>query len=98
MQIPVEFSGCVRRFEVTDGCPETNWRPTMNTTPTLPYLSNGTRVLNIQDGEPGAIMNGFSFDPESGWYEYEVETRYGIERWQRTDFVLMSELEAATEE
>ncbi|GIX05021.1 MAG: hypothetical protein KatS3mg114_0890 [Planctomycetaceae bacterium] len=70
----------------------------MNATPTLPYLTNGTRVLNVQDGEPGGIMNGFSFDPESGWYEYEVETRYGIERWLRTDFVLMSELVAATEE
>lgn len=70
----------------------------MNATPTLPYLTNGTRVLNVQDGEPGAIMNGFSFDPESGWYEYEVETRYGIECWLRTDFVLMSELVAATEE
>ena len=56
------------------------------------YLPNGTRVLNTNDGEPGTIMNGFSFDPAAGWYEYEVETNYGIERWLRSDFVLMSEI------
>ena len=39
-------------------------------------------------------MNGYSFDSSiGGWYEYEVETDYGIERWMRKDFVLMSELE-----
>ena len=54
----------------------------------------GTRVLNTNDGEPGTIMNGFTFDPAAGgWTEYEVETAYGIERWQRSDFVLMSEIE-----
>ena len=57
------------------------------------YLPNGTRVLNTNDGEPGTILNGFSFDPATGWYEYEVVTHYGVERWLRTDFVLMSELE-----
>jgi len=57
----------------------------------------GTRVLNVTDAEPGCIMNGFSFDPDLGaWYEYEVETAYGIERWLRKDFVLMSELELTT--
>jgi hypothetical protein len=61
-------------------------------------LPNGTRVLNTQDGEPATIVNGFAFDPQTGCSEYEVETRYGIERWLRADFVLMSELEAATEE
>jgi hypothetical protein len=60
---------------------------------TASYVSNGTRVLNTNDGEPGTIMNGFSFDPETGWYEYEVETQYGIERWLRSDIVLFSELE-----
>jgi hypothetical protein len=59
------------------------------------YLNNGTRVLNTEDGEPGWIVNGFSHDPANGgWVEYEVETRYGIERWKRTDFVLMSEIES----
>lgn len=66
----------------------------MNATKTNEHLPAGTRVLNTTDAEPGAIMNGFSFDPETGWYEYEVETQYGIERWLRSDFVLMSELEA----
>ena len=62
-------------------------------TTTTDHLPNGTRVLNTTDGEPGIIMNGFSFDPATGWYEYEVETAYGVERWLRSDFVLMSELE-----
>lgn len=61
------------------------------------YIPCGTRVLNTTDAEPGHIMNGFSFDPElGGWYEYEVETAYGIERWLRKNFVLMSELEPTT--
>jgi len=53
----------------------------------------GTRVLNTNDGEPGWIMNGFTRDETGKWIEYEVETAYGIERWQRGDFVLMSEIE-----
>ena len=65
------------------------------TTHTNHHLPCGTRVLNTTDGEPGAIMNGFSYDPATGWYEYEVETQYGVERWLRTDMVLMSEIEAA---
>lgn len=65
----------------------------MNATESNDYLANGTRVLNTTDGEPGSIMNGFSFDPATGWYEYEVETQYGVERWLRSDFVLFSELE-----
>ncbi len=56
-------------------------------------LPGGTRVLNTNDGEPGSILGGFAYDPASGWTEYEVATRYGIERWLRRDFVLMSELE-----
>jgi hypothetical protein len=56
------------------------------------YLPGGARVLNTNDGEPGTILNGFSFDPATGWFEYEVETQYGIERWLRSDFVLMSEI------
>ena len=66
----------------------------MHATKTNDYLPNGTRVLNTNDAEPGTIVNGFSHDPELGWYEYEVETNYGVERWLRTDFVLMSEIEA----
>ena len=56
----------------------------------------GTRVLNTDDGEPGRIMNGYSFDPTSGWNEYEVETKFGIELWQRGDFVLLDEISADT--
>jgi len=59
---------------------------------TSDYLPNGTRVLNTNDGEPGTIMNGYAFDG-ARWTEYEVETRYGVERWQRRDFLLMSEIE-----
>jgi len=66
----------------------------MITAQNAPPLPNGTRVLNTQDGEPGWIVNGFSFDPdEGGWTEYEVETEYGIERWKRSDFILFSEFE-----
>ena len=65
------------------------------TTTSHPYLANGTRVLNTNDGEPGTIMNGFAFDPATGWCEYEVETQYGIERWMRSDFIVMSETEEA---
>ena len=64
----------------------------MSATKTNESLPAGTRVLNTTDGEPGSIMNGFSFDPATGWYEYEVETQHGIERWLRSDFLLMSEL------
>jgi hypothetical protein len=57
-------------------------------------VPGGTRVLNTADGEPGWIVNGFSFDPDhGGCTEYEVETEYGIERWKRTDFILFSEFE-----
>jgi hypothetical protein len=59
-------------------------------------LPPGTRVLNTTDGEPGTIMNGVSFDPLAGWYEFEVQTQYGIERWLRNDFVRMTELDDAT--
>ena len=57
------------------------------------YLPTETRVLKTSDGEPGSILGGFAFDPASGWTEYEVATRYGIERWMRSDMILMSELE-----
>ena len=65
----------------------------MSATKTNDSLPNGTRVLNTTDGEPGSIMNGFAFDPATGWYEYEVETQYGIERWLRSEFLLFSEFE-----
>ena len=59
-----------------------------------PSLPAETRVLNITDGEPGTILNGFTYDPsEGGWTEYEVVTQNGIERWQRSDFILFSEFE-----
>ena len=73
---------------------KSNGDPTVNAT--NDYIPTGTLVLNTNDAEPGHIMNGFSFDPELGWYEYEVETAYGIERWLRQDFVLMSELDPTT--
>jgi len=58
------------------------------------YLPNGTHVLNTSDGEPGHIVNGFTYDEQQGgWTEYEVETQYGIERWERADLVLFSEFE-----
>ncbi len=56
-------------------------------------LPSETRVLNVQDGEPGMILNGFAYDPAHGWVEYEVVTQYGVERWQRSDFILFSEFE-----
>jgi hypothetical protein len=65
----------------------------MNATET-DALPGGTRVLNTSDGEPGTIVNGFAFDPATGWVEYEVETRYGIERWRHSDFILFSEMDA----
>jgi hypothetical protein len=65
----------------------------MNGTKTHAHLPAGTRVWGTVDGEPGTIMNPFSLDPDEGWYEYEVQTRCGVERWLRWDFVLMSELE-----
>jgi hypothetical protein len=62
----------------------------------VPSLPAENRVLNINDGEPGTILNGFTYDPDAGgWSEYEVVTQYGIERWQRSDFILFSEIEDA---
>ena len=58
------------------------------------YLLNGTPVLNTNDGETGTIVNGFASDSGHGWMEYEVATQYGIERWQRSDMLLLSEIEA----
>ena len=58
-----------------------------------PSLPAETRVLNTNDGEPGTILNGFTYDPATGeWTEYEVVTQHGIERWQRSDFILFSEM------
>lgn len=72
--------------------PRNNGRPTTTPQPSLP---NGTPVLNIQDGEPATIMNGFAWDTANGaWTDYEVETAYGIECWAREDFALMSEIES----
>ncbi len=59
-------------------------------------LPSETRVLNIQDGEPGTVLNGFTYDPAGGWVEYEVVTQFGVERWQRSDFILFSEFEQDT--
>ena len=77
----------------------TNNRMAMNkATRSIPNASipNGTVVLNVNDGERGTIMNGFTWDRCTGeWTEYEVETAYGIEVWQRDDFVLMSEINAS---
>ena len=63
------------------------------TTPTA-SLPNGTKVLNTDDGEVGSVLNGFAYDPATGeWTEYEVATKYGIEQWERSKFLLLSELE-----
>jgi len=58
-------------------------------------LPTGTRVLNTTDGEPGTIINGFACDPGAGWTEYEVATDEGIERWKRSDFILLTEAEGS---
>ena len=67
----------------------------MTTTRNYEYLPCETRVLNIHDGEPGWILNGYAFDPDQGgWTHYEVTTRDGyIEVWERRDFILFSEFE-----
>ena len=53
-------------------------------------LPGGTRVLNTNDGEPGMILNGISIGHATGnWFEYEVATHYGIERWRRSEFILL---------
>lgn len=53
-----------------------------------------TKVLNTNDAEPGTIHSAVAYDAATGeWTEYEVVTAYGIERWQRSAFVLMSEIE-----
>jgi len=62
---------------------------------TTDYLPNGTPVFNTDDGERGTVVNGFAFDPETGWTEYEVATQYGIERWQRDAMLLLEEIEVA---
>jgi len=55
-----------------------------------PAVPAETRVLNTNDGEVGMILNGFTFDPGTGqWTEYEVVTAQGIERWQRSDFIVL---------
>ena len=70
----------------------------MHTIHPKPSLPAETRVLNIHDAEPGTILNGFTYDRVSGeWIEYEVVTAYGVERWQRRDFVLLEEIERFAE-
>jgi hypothetical protein len=64
----------------------------MNGTKAHDYLECGTRVLNTNDGEPGAILNGISFGTDR-CYEYEVQTQYGIERWRRSDFIVLPDVE-----
>ena len=68
---------------------------TMTATTTSEYLLNGTPVLNTNDGERGTILNGFACDSVAGWTEYEVTTQDGIERWQRSDMLLFSEIDDA---
>jgi hypothetical protein len=64
---------------------------TMTTTNQNEYLPCETPVLNTNEGERGWILNGYAAD-ETGWCEYEVSTQYGIERWKRSVFVLMTEI------
>jgi hypothetical protein len=59
-----------------------------------PAIPCETVVLNTTDGERGTILNGFTYE-NGQWTEYEVITQYGIERWQRRDFVLMTECQDA---
>jgi hypothetical protein len=61
---------------------------------TYEYVPGGTRVLNTSDGEPGTILNGYTYNKgQTEWYEYDVETAHGIERWHRDEFILFSEFE-----
>ena len=64
-----------------------------HTQPTEAYIPGGTRVLNIRDGEPGTVINGFATDEHGEWTEYEVETSEGVERWTRDAFIPFAELE-----
>jgi hypothetical protein len=57
-------------------------------------LTNGTKVVNTQDGEFGIIMNGYSFDGRA-WDRYEVETAYGVEVWNRADMLTLDEMAIA---
>lgn len=58
-------------------------------------IAGGTRVLHTEDGEVGTILNGYAFDTTTGeWTEYEVETAASIERWPRSAFVLMSQIQS----
>lgn len=59
-----------------------------------PSLPGGTQVLNTTDGEPGSILGGSTVE-NGEWTEYEVETRYGVERWKRSDFIRFDEIETA---
>jgi hypothetical protein len=55
----------------------------------------GTQVLNTTDGEVGRIA-GWSVvvgEGRTAEVNYDVETQFGPEQWQRPDFVLMSELD-----
>ena len=55
-------------------------------------IATETAVRNTTNHKCGLILSGFTFDTQTGdWTEYEVITQDGIERWQRHDFVLMSE-------
>lgn len=51
-------------------------------------LPGGTQVLNTTDGEPGTILNSYAGRP-AAWTEYEVVTRYRIEIWKTSDFILL---------
>ena len=57
------------------------------------YLPNGTKVVSTNDAEPGVIMNGFEYTDDGIWTAYEVETKYGIEVWQRSEFLTVSEID-----
>jgi len=57
-------------------------------------IPRGTKILNRDDAEPGTIVTGLTFDPVTGeCTEYEIRTAYGIERWQRRDFVLTDKVD-----
>jgi hypothetical protein len=50
-------------------------------------VPGGTRVISTTDGEDGTVLNAF----DAAGREYEIETRYGVERWRRDEFVTFAE-------
>src|SRR5436190_3716908 len=70
-------------------------KQTMTTATPQTALPGGTRVLNTNDGEDGTVLNGYAFNAATGvCTEYEVETKYGIEKWLAADFITLEQANA----